>query len=231
MTVFTFIPARGGSARIPSKNLAEVGGYSLVRRACDCAWEAWPIDGPDPTVIVSTDSDEVARAINDVADIHHRPESLAGAHSQIEEALAHWLHRCDPVLDDEDVLCLLQPTSPFRQPATVRECVRLVELGYDSATCVVLDSRNTGRMRSHVDGVLQTHWNRPITSRPRSQEARRHVIESGLCWAFSVRHFRETKLRQGGREALVETSWLEAFEIDTPEDLAVARALVGVAGE
>jgi N-acylneuraminate cytidylyltransferase len=161
--------------------------------------------------------------------VHSRPADLAGPHSQIEEAIAHWMHRCDPVLNDEDVIALLQPTSPFRKPATVRECVRLVRAGYDSVTTVTLDHRNTGRLRSYKDGTALVRWNRPVDSRPRSQDARRLGVENGCVWAFSAAHFRRTKLRQGGREAAVVTSWLEAFEVDTVEDLEIARALAGVA--
>lgn len=224
MTIVAFIPARRGSERLADKNLAKVGGHSLVSRACRCAYEA----GCDQ-VIVSTDSYEIA-CEGSSGPYHHRPPSLSGPRSQIEEALGHWMRRSEPVLDDADVVCLLQPTSPFRKPETVRECVRLVRAGYDSVTTVTLDGRNTGRLRSHADGTPKAIWDRPITSRPRSQDARQQAVENGCVWAFSVVHFRRWKLRQGGHEAVVVTSWLEALEIDTAADLEAARALVGVVG-
>lgn len=234
MTTYAFIPARGGSERIPLKNLAEVGGRSLVRRAIEATREPCP-DAPRLIyapweVIVSTDSSAIAEHVGgQQVTIHRRPANLAGPRSQIEEAVVHWMHRCDPVLDHGDVIVLIQPTSPFRKLETVRRCVELVRAGYDSATTVTLDSRNTGRLRSYEDGTPNVLWNRPVDARPRSQDARKSAIENGVCWAFTAEHFRRGKLRMGGRAAVVVTSWLEAFEIDTPEDLEIARALVGVA--
>lgn len=249
MTVFAFVPSRGASVRIPNKNLAEVGGVSLVARALMCA--DWA--GVDQTII-STDSDavwdsayaqRVATAEHrlslpreqdpgpEASELwrHERPESLAGPHSQIESSISHWLLRCDPVLADDDVIALLQPTSPFRKPETVRRCVELVQSGYDSALTVTLDARRSGRLRSHEDGTLRAIWNAPPGFRPRSQEGgpgRRQPVENGCVYAFSVRHFRATGLRMGGHEAVVPTLWTEALEVDDEFDLAVARALVGV---
>ena len=229
--VIAFVPARGGSERLRDKNCREVGGVPLARLTKICAARAW-VD----VTIISTDSDDVwYSAVGDgpvspVLERHHRPADLAGPHSQIEEAIAHWMHRCDPVLADEDIIILAQPTTPFRKPETIRECVRLVRAGFDSVTTVTLDGRNMGRLRSHEDGTPLVRWNRPIDARPRSQDARQLGVESGCVWAFSAAHFRRTKLRQGGREAAVVTSWLEAFEVDTISDLEVARALAGVVG-
>ncbi len=235
MPSYCFVPARGNSARLPGKNLADVGGLTLTGRACLQGLRTCD------RVVLSTDCERIANEVQvDVAtstqslsgellwQVHMRPGHLAGPKSQIEEAIAHWLRRCDPVLEDDDVILLAQPTSPLRRDETIRECLRLVQQeGYDSATTVIRSHRNATRLRSYEDGTLKPLWARPIDSRPRSQDDRTSAFESGIAWCFTVRHFRQTKLRQGGREALVLTSPWEAVEIDSAEDLAAVRELAG----
>ena len=231
MTTFAFVPARGGSERLADKNLADVGGLSLAGRACLQGLRTCDrvVLSTEDLVIaneVCVDAAQANRLKGKALDVHMRPGHLAGPKSQIEEAIKHWLHRCDPVLDDDDVIVLLQPTSPLRRDETIRECLQKVqELGFDSATTAIRNHRNSTRLRSWECGTLRPLWNRTIESRPRSQDDRTSALESGVCWAFRVGLFRQTRLRQGGREALVLTSQWEACEVDDAEDLAAARAL------
>lgn len=231
MTAIAFIPARGGSTRIPRKNLAQVGGRSLLERAIGVAKASCD------RVVVSTEDEEIATvARREHCEVHERPDGRDG---QIEDVIAHWLRRCDPVLDDDDVIVLLQPTSVFRRPETVRECVRLVrEHGLDSALAVLTDVRRevfSGRLRARYDSATgkdiaaRVIFDRPLDWRPRSQDVRSIGVEAGSVYAFTVRHFRATGCRMGGRDAAVRVPWIEAFEIDEPEQLEVARLLAAYA--
>ncbi len=237
-----FIPARGGSDRVPGKNLQKVGDVSLAARAVLAgissgmrAVMSSDVNGMFDAVArevgyttwVASDASKEARdrpARSRLA-FHARPPDLAGPHSQIENAILHWMRHAE--LEPSDVIVLLQPTSPFRRAETIRECVRLVsEEGYDSALTVTLDFHRDGRVRSHEDGTMRILWNHPDPLwRPRSQDVRPQGFENGCVYAFTVEHFRKTACRMGGREACVPISRWEAFEIDTPEDLEVARMI------
>jgi CMP-N-acetylneuraminic acid synthetase len=172
-----FVPSRGGSKRVPHKNMQRVGGLRLVDRAIVCALDA----GCD-LVVVSTDDPDTAHAARAYGsvEVHDRPVHLASDTAQIEDAIAHWLHRASPVLADDDVLVLAQPTSPFRRPETIRECVRYVrEHGCDSAIAVRRDVARVvfhGRIRGLYDEKLgrdvgvRVLWNNPADFRPRTQD-------------------------------------------------------------
>lgn len=223
-----FVPARGGSERIPGKNLQLVGGRSLVRRAVECAWEAGCHE-----VVVSTDDDAIAvEAHYCDAEVHERQARHASATAQIEDAIGDWLGTRLVPLAESDVVVLLQPTSPFRRPSTVEDCVRLVLEGYDSALSISMGHRRNGRIRSHVaadggQGPLKVIWNQPNPLwRPRSQDVVQEPYENGAVYAFSVGHWRRARCRMGGREAVVRMEQWEAWEIDTPGELAIARAMV-----
>ncbi len=184
-------------------------------------------------VIISTDSDDVwYSAIGDGpappggSHRHHRPAHLAGPDSQIEDAIAQWLETAD--VADDDICVLLQPTSCFTRPETIVECVRLARLHGAALTVRECpEAYFAGDLNEH-DGYAKVSWRHSRKTRPRSQDLR-WVTESGSVYAFTVEHFRETGCRMKRRAAVVVTSWLEAFEIDDPEDLEIARALVGVA--
>jgi len=219
MTMIAFIPARGGSQRVPGKNLALVGGRSLLARAIDCAHAA------DLHAVVSTESDEIAAVAAALgAEVHARPIALASATAQIEPSIHAWL-RSDPRrADDVRAIALLQPTSPFRRPETVRECVRAVlEDGCDSALTVHVDAHRAffwGRLRGDV-----VRWERDCSARPRTQDLQPDAIENGCVYAFTRQHLLTTRCRMGGKERAIVIDSVEALDIDTPGDLELARAI------
>ena len=102
-----FIPARGGSSRIKDKNLQRVGGISLVRRAALCAQDSKLFD----EVIVSTDSDEIASEVKDIALIDSRPNHLADGKATVLAALCNTIARHDL---KRDVMGVLLPTCALR---------------------------------------------------------------------------------------------------------------------
>lgn len=211
MNTIGFIPARSGSERLPGKNGLRIRGRTLVERAVDVALAC----GLRP--VVSTDDPSLSPPEYYLA----RPVHLARHTSQIEPSIRHAL----AYYPQAERVVLLQPTSPFRRASTVRACLDALDRGYDSATTVTLDHRNCTRLRSWEDGTLRPLWNRPVASRPRSQDSRSTAVENGVAWAFTREHWDRTHLRQGGREALILTSWVEAIEIDTPEDFRAVTFL------
>jgi CMP-N,N'-diacetyllegionaminic acid synthase len=127
--VVALIPARGGSKAIPRKNLAQLGGRPLI---------AWTIEAAQASevltsVVVSTDSDEIAEAAFG-AQILRRPASLAGDDTPMRAVIDHALAE----LGAPDVLVLLQPTSPLRRSEHIDEAIRLLlESGADCVVSVV----------------------------------------------------------------------------------------------
>ena len=131
MPVVALIPARGGSKGIPRKNLVELAGKPLVAWTIGAACAATAVD----SVVVSTDSDEIAALARDLgADVLERPPDLAADDTPMHAVVVHALEQ----LDDVEVLVLLQPTSPLRLARHVDEAVQLLlETGADGVVSVV----------------------------------------------------------------------------------------------
>ncbi|TVR83265.1 MAG: pseudaminic acid cytidylyltransferase [Rhodospirillales bacterium] len=118
MKAITVIPARGGSKRIPRKNIRPFCGKPMI---------AWPIEaaraaGCSEAVMVSTDDPEIAevsRAFG--ADVPFvRPASLADDHTGTVEVIAHAAAWYIENVAVPDLICCLYATAPFVTPADLQ---------------------------------------------------------------------------------------------------------------
>ncbi len=117
--VLGLITARGGSKRLPKKNLTGLGGKSLIRWTVDAAKQSGYID----RLIMSSDSqaiiDEAGKSGCEVPFV--RAGDLAGDEaSSVDVAL----HALEQMGWKNGFLVLLQPTSPFRRTDDIDACIR-----------------------------------------------------------------------------------------------------------
>jgi YrbI family 3-deoxy-D-manno-octulosonate 8-phosphate phosphatase len=210
------IPARGGSQGVPLKNLADVGGTSLVGRAIVSALAA-----PGVTrVVVSTDHPGIAaEARRHGADVVERPATLSDATATSESAV---LHALDALADDLPVTVLLQCTSPFVDPADLGEAVVRVLAGEAD---VVLAAAPTHDFQWVVADGLVRPVGHSLDHRPRRQDRLPHFRETGAFYAMRTSGLREAGTRFFGRVALQAVDARTAIEIDEQADLDAARML------
>jgi CMP-N-acetylneuraminic acid synthetase len=122
--IIGLILARGGSKRLPGKNLLHVGHETLVARAIGCARQCAEID----TVILSTDSEDIAlEGWKHGALVLRRPEQLAGDMATSEVGIVHAAIAAGA--KPTDTVVLLQPTSPLRTPEDVNAALRMFARG------------------------------------------------------------------------------------------------------
>lgn len=132
MSVLAIIPARGGSKRLPGKNLMRLGGQTLMERAIHSAYAA-KVD----RVVVTTDSANIAaNAMWANVEVIDRPAHLATDEAGMIPTLRHAVVCLG---GSYDLIVCLQPTSPFRTGEDIDETVRLVTGRYTSAQTVVRD--------------------------------------------------------------------------------------------
>lgn len=122
MTILGLIPARGGSKGVPRKNLAQVGGRSLIARAVAALGDSGVIDH----VLVSTDDEEIAAAAKQAgADVPFlRPQDMAGDEAPMGPVIRHAVQTFQDMRGiTVDTLVFTEPTLPFRNAAHVRQAV------------------------------------------------------------------------------------------------------------
>ncbi len=217
--IVAVIPARGGSKGVPGKNIARIGGRPLVARAVAAALAAGITD-----VRVSTDDATIADAARAAgAGVLDRPAELAGDGATSESALLHALDELAGQGVEPEALAFLQATSPFLEPAALRRAADRVLAGEADS---VLAAFATYAFLWRRDGRgLAVAVNHDAGSRPRRQDREPHFQETGAFYVLRTAGFRAAGHRFFGRIALEEVAETRALEIDSPEQLELARHL------
>jgi len=118
--IIAIIPARGGSKRLPRKNVLPLNGKPLIAWSIEAAQKSKYID----SIFVSTDDKEVAEVSRefgvDVPEL--RPEELASDTATTESVIFYTLNKFG---QDADVVVILQPTSPLRTYKNIDEALEL----------------------------------------------------------------------------------------------------------
>ena len=218
MKTIAVIPARGGSKRLPGKNLLQLGGIPLVAHSIKYALANTDIIAD---VYVTTDDEEIKEtAIKYGAKVIDRPQHLSGDLEPTSSALQHALE----VINDSliEFVVLLQPTNPLRPESLLREAyTAFLKSGRDSLFTV---SRNHQKLGKIVAGQFKPY---NYTIGQRSQDLEPLYFENGLLYISG----RSTILAGQviGTDAFpYETSGLYSnVDIDTVEDFQYAEYLIG----
>lgn len=120
--ILAIIPARGGSKRLPRKNVLSIAGKPLISWSIEAAKNSKYID----KIKVSTDNVEIAAVAQEfgVPTPFLRPEELA---SDTATTLSVILHELNNSVEDVDIVIVLQPTSPLRTTRHIDEAIELFE--------------------------------------------------------------------------------------------------------
>ena len=219
------VPARGGSKGLPGKNTRPLGGLPLL------AWTARAIaaSGVAARAVLSTDDPgiaEVGRAHGLEAPFL-RPAALAtdtaGSFEVVEHAV-DWLAR--EAGYRPSAVMLLQPTCPFRRPERLRQAIEL--LGRPDTEGVIgvrrIDRSLSVMYREDEGGALEPLA--PWDDRIRRQDVRPLLTPSGTLYLVTAEALARHRRLFPPRLRPLPTDAVEAIDIDTAEDWALAEAVV-----
>ena len=122
--IVCLIPARGGSKRLPRKNLLQINGRPLISYTIQSAIKS----GVFSKIVLSTDDEEIAEvARKEGVEVDIRPEAMGHDDINTIQVLEEYLDRTN-AWSEFDFVCKMLPTCPFRSPDDVRRGVqRLIE--------------------------------------------------------------------------------------------------------
>lgn len=212
-----FIPARGGSRRLPRKNLRLLDGRPLITHAITLAQAVHGID----RCLVSTDDPEIASlALAAGAEVIDRPAALSGDSATTSSAACHLLETMVGAGDNPSILVTLQPSCPLRTPALVTEALSLfARYRPDTVVSISPAPAKRGRLR---DGVYLPGY-RPGT---RSQDLEPVYVENGLVYVSDAATVLATgDLFTPRLRALVCDGVLAHADIDSDTDFTLAALL------
>jgi CMP-N,N'-diacetyllegionaminic acid synthase len=228
--VLAIVPARSGSKGVPGKNVRPLAGRTLLDYVASAARDSGVID----RIILSTDDAAIAEAgrLAGLEVPFLRPPALARDDTPMLPVLQHAVAQLELAGWQPAFIALLQPTSPLRTAAHIRDVVtQLRESGADSVVTVVeVPKHLSPDYVMRIDhGVLRPFL--PEGERiTRRQDVRPAYSRDGTVYAFR----RETLVSLGSiygpdcRPVVIAPA--ESLSIDTPDDWAAAERILAVRG-
>ena len=221
-SVLAVVPARGGSKGIPLKNLQPVNGVPLVALVGRVLAALPEVD----RAVVSTDHDEIA-AVAEAAGIaapFRRPDTLSGDRIGDIDVLIHALETCEKFDGVKyDIVLMLQPTSPLREAAHVRDCaLKLVDGNWDAVwTVSQTDSKGhpLKQLALEADGGMD-YYDPAGANIIARQQLKPVYHRNGIAYAFTRNCLLNQRSIKGARTAALVIEG-EHVSIDTEWDLAL----------
>lgn len=218
------IPARGGSKRIPRKNLIDFFGRPLIAWTIDAALGAGIFD----RVLVSTDDEEIAEVarrcgaavpflrISAADDSSH---ASAATKVALEQAMDHWS-------ESYDVVAQLMPNCPLRSANDIVNAVRMFDQrGADfQISCFRYGWMNPWWAATIADDGRPTP-KFPEAAKARSQDLPPLYCPTGAIWIARATAFLAAETFYGPQHRFEPLPWAAAVDIDDYDDLLFAKAV------
>lgn len=221
MTSICIIPARGGSKRIPRKNLKEFRGRPIIAYSIDAALNSALFH----TVMVSTDDSEIADIAKSLgADVPFmRSATTADDHATTADVLLEVLNEYEKKGQLFDIACNLYPTSPFTTADDLKAGYEALVAGpFDVVIPIVAFSYPILRsLNRSDDGRIAMNW--PEHMNTRSQDLPKAYHDAGQWAFFKTAPFLMNRTLLGPNTGSVIMPENRVQDIDTLEDWALAE--------
>ena len=186
-TFLAIILARGGSKRLPRKNLLDLCGKPLIAYSIEAALKSKYIS----KVIVSSDDEEILNIAKEYkADFIKRPDELASDTATTFDALKHTLEN----VEKYDYVVLLQPTSPLRTEKHIDEAIELLEEKSADAIISVCEMEHSPLWSNILDENLDmSNFLRDEVLNKRSQDLPKYYRLNGAIYICKTEELLENK--------------------------------------
>lgn len=217
------IPARGGSKRIPRKNIKEFHGKPMIAWSIDAAKRAGIFD----KIIVSTDDSEVASIAKQYgAEVPFtRPTNLSDDYATTVEVLAHSTEWLSDAYKDLEAVCCIYPTAPFLDPTDIVTGYKtLNSLGWQYAFSVTKFNASVYRaFIENAEGGIEMIF--PEHYKSRSQDLPESLHDAAQFYWGKPEAWLSKKPIFGSYSIAVHLPGWRVVDIDNPADFDRALSL------
>jgi len=187
-TFLAIIPARGGSKRLPHKNILDLAGKPLIAWTIEAGLKSRYID----KVVVSSDDDDILGiSQNYGSEIIRRPVELASDTATTFDAIKHAIENSESKFD---YIVLLQPTSPLRNEKHIDEAIELLMQKNADAVISVCEMDHSPLWSNTLpeDGNM-SHFLRDEIKKKRSQVLEKYYRLNGAVYIIKIDKLLEEK--------------------------------------
>jgi len=187
-TFLAIIPARGGSKRLPNKNLLPLKGKPLIQWTIDAAKKSKYIDA----ITISSDNEQILDIANKNCLIAiKRPLFLSTDEANTSAAVLHVLESLD---DRYDYLILLQPTSPLRKTEHIDKAIEfLFERNADAIISVCEAKHNPMWCNTLPEDLSMVDFINKHIKEKRSQDLPKYYELNGAIYIVKTERFFKEK--------------------------------------
>jgi N-acylneuraminate cytidylyltransferase len=223
--ILCVIPARGGSKRVPRKNVRPFLGRPMIAWAIGAAQAAGVFD----RILVSTDDDEIAAVARaeGAETPFRRPAELSDDHTGTREVIAHAAAEAERLWGPAEAVCCLYATAALTDPADLRAGLDRLRAGGARTVFPVapFPSPIQRALRQDADGRLSMID--PAAYAMRSQDLEPAFHDAGqFYWAAPGTWAEPLPVFAPGAVGLPVDPW-RALDIDTPQDWRMAELVAG----
>lgn len=220
MSKICIIPARGGSKRIPRKNIKLFRGKPILAYSIEAALKSGVFD----VVMVSTNDAEIAEiATKHGAEMPFlRSENTSDDFATTFDVISEVIEKYASLGKQFSHTCCLYATAPFVTSNKIQSAFQKMESAQTDAVFTVLEySYPIQRGLQFVDGKLEMKW--PENLKMRSQDLAKTYHDAGQFYMYNTKQY----LKLGGvfkmNSTAIVVSDLEAQDIDTESDWSLAE--------
>jgi len=220
MNSIAIIPARGGSKRIPRKNIKPFVGIPIIEYSIKAALESELFSD----VMVSTDDPEIVEiALKAGATVPFlRSGNTANDYAHIGDVLLEVLNTYNQNGKTFETFCCILATAPFITSKRIHEGFTLLQTNdFDSVFPVLQFSYPIQRALKIEDNKVSMIQPEFLLSR--SQDLRPSYHDSGQFYWCNTNRFLETKKVFTENSGSIVLSEMEVQDIDSPEDWEIAE--------
>jgi pseudaminic acid cytidylyltransferase len=214
------IPARGGSKRIPRKNIKEFLGKPIIAYSIRAAIESGIFD----EVMVSTDDDEIAEIARQCGANVPFVRSIKNAndYATTVDVLVEVLNNYKAQNQVFEIACCIYPTAPFVSAEILQKSYSILQNeGFDSVYPVQKFSSPPQRGVIFDDKKLR--WQNPENAQVRSQDLTPLYHDAGQFYFFKTEKILQNRSLLTENTSGVVISEMDAHDIDNEEDWQVAE--------
>ncbi len=186
-TFLSIIPARGGSKRLPRKNVLDLCGKPLITWTIEAGLSSKYLD---EVVVSSDDSEILGIASNLKVRSIERPPQLASDTSSTFDAVKHTIDN----IESYDYIVLLQPTSPLRNEVHIDKAIELLVSKDADAVISVCDMNHNPSWSNTLDESLSMKGfiNKNFLNQ-RSQDMKKYYKLNGAIYICKTKKLLEEK--------------------------------------
>ena len=220
MKALALITARGGSKRIPRKNIKDFNGKPIIAYSIEAALGSGVLD----EVMVSTDDEEIAEISRSYgAQVPFlRSEKTSNDYATTSDVINEVISEYEKRGKRFDILTCIYPTAPFITADKLKKAVEDLEKSdADTLIPVVRFSYPPQRAMEIHDGKLV--FRQPENLKARSQDLTPHFHDAGQFYVTRTESFLKTNNLLMGSIIPLELSELEVQDIDNEVDWKLAE--------